>query len=128
MVHNGIEYADMQLIAESYDVLRHLVGKEPAEIADIFREWNTGDLDSFLIEITAEVLGHVDAETGKPFVDVVADAAEQKGTGRWTVQSALDLGVPDHRDRGGHLRPLHLRAPRAAPGGAGDVRGARCDL
>jgi 6-phosphogluconate dehydrogenase len=94
MVHNGIEYADMQLIAESYDVLRHLVGKEPSEIADIFREWNTGDLDSFLIEITAEVLGHVDAETGKPFVDVVADAAEQKGTGRWTVQSALDLGVP----------------------------------
>src|SRR5207342_3570625 len=94
MVHNGIEYADMQLIAESYDVLRHLVGKEPAEIADIFRDWNTGDLDSFLIEITAEVLSHVDAATGKPFVDVVADAAEQKGTGRWTVQSALDLGVP----------------------------------
>ena len=94
MVHNGIEYADMQLIAESYDVLRHLVGKEPGEIADIFRDWNTGDLDSFLIEITAEVLGHTDAETGKPFVDVVADAAEQKGTGRWTVQSALDLGVP----------------------------------
>jgi 6-phosphogluconate dehydrogenase len=94
MVHNGIEYADMQLIAESYDVLRHLVGKEPAEIADIFREWNTGDLDSYLIEITAEVLGHVDADTGEPFVDVVADAAEQKGTGRWTVQSALDLGVP----------------------------------
>ena len=94
MVHNGIEYADMQLIAESYDVLRHLVGKQPAEIADVFREWNTGDLDSYLIEITAEVLGHTDAETGQPFVDVVADAAEQKGTGRWTVQSALDLGVP----------------------------------
>jgi 6-phosphogluconate dehydrogenase len=94
MVHNGIEYADMQLIAESYDVLRHLVGKQPAEIADIFREWNTGDLDSYLIEITAEVLGHTDAATGRPFVDVVADAAEQKGTGRWTVQSALDLGVP----------------------------------
>ena len=94
MVHNGIEYADMQLIAESYDVLRHLVGKEPAEIAEVFRAWNGGDLESFLIEITAEVLGHVDAETGRPFVDVVADAAEQKGTGRWTVQSALDLGVP----------------------------------
>ncbi|MGI9156220.1 MAG: NADP-dependent phosphogluconate dehydrogenase [Marmoricola sp.] len=94
MVHNGIEYADMQLIAEAYDVLRHLVGKEPAEIAETFREWNGGDLDSFLIEITADVLSHTDAETGKPFVDVVADAAEQKGTGRWTVQSALDLGVP----------------------------------
>jgi len=94
MVHNGIEYADMQLIAEAYDVLRNLVGQEPAEIAEVFRAWNGGDLDSFLIEITAEVLAHVDAETGKPFVDVVADAAEQKGTGRWTVQSALDLGVP----------------------------------
>ena len=94
MVHNGIEYADMQLIAESYDVLRHLVGREPSEIAAIFRDWNTGDLDSYLIEITAEVLSHVDAVTGTPFVDVVADAAEQKGTGRWTVQNALDLGVP----------------------------------
>ena len=94
MVHNGIEYADMQLIAESYDVLRNVVGKEPVEIAEIFRDWNGGDLDSFLIEITADVLSHTDAETGKPFVDVLADAAEQKGTGRWTVQSALDLGVP----------------------------------
>jgi 6-phosphogluconate dehydrogenase len=94
MVHNGIEYADMQLIAESYDVLRHVVGKEPAEIAEVFRDWNGGDLDSFLIEITADVLSHTDAESGRPFVDVVADAAEQKGTGRWTVQSALDLGVP----------------------------------
>ncbi|CAN5527651.1 NADP-dependent phosphogluconate dehydrogenase [soil metagenome] len=94
MVHNGIEYADMQLIAEAYDVLRNLVGQEPAEIAEVFREWNGGDLDSFLIEITAEVLSHVDAETGRPFVDVVADAAEQKGTGRWTVQIALDLWVP----------------------------------
>ena len=66
----------------------------PAEIADVFTDWNDGDLESFLIEITAEVLGHTDAETGKPFVDVVLDQAEQKGTGRWTVQSALDLGVP----------------------------------
>jgi 6-phosphogluconate dehydrogenase len=94
MVHNGIEYADMQLIAESYDVLRHLVGKDPAAIAEILRDWNRGDLDSFLIEIAADVLGHTDAATGKPFVDVVADEAEQKGTGRWTVQNALDLGVP----------------------------------
>ena len=93
MVHNGIEYADMQFIAEAYDVLR-AAGMSPAELAEVFREWNTGDLDSYLIEITAEVLGHVDAATGKPFVDVVADAAEQKGTGRWTVQIALELGVP----------------------------------
>src|SRR6266550_3320830 len=94
MVHNGIEYADMQLIAEAYDLLRTGLGMPPAEIADVFRQWNSGDLESFLIEITAEVLGHVDASTGQPFVDVVLDQAEQKGTGRWTVQSALDLGVP----------------------------------
>jgi 6-phosphogluconate dehydrogenase len=93
MVHNGIEYADMQFISEAYDVLR-TAGLEPARIAEVFKEWNTGDLDSFLIQITAEVLGHVDAATGRPFVDVVADAAEQKGTGRWTVQAALELGVP----------------------------------
>ncbi len=94
MVHNGIEYADMQLIAEAYDLLRTGLGMPPAEIADVFRQWNSGDLESFLIEITAEVLGHVDRGTGQPFVDVVLDQAEQKGTGRWTVQSALDLGVP----------------------------------
>jgi 6-phosphogluconate dehydrogenase len=94
MVHNGIEYADMQLIAEAYDLLREGLWATPAQIADIFRTWNSGDLDSFLIEITAEVLAHNDAETGKPFIDIVADRAEQKGTGRWTVQSALDLGVP----------------------------------
>lgn len=94
MVHNGIEYADMQLIAESYDLLRSVLGLEPAEVADIFEEWNGGDLESFLIEMTADVLRHTDAATGQAFVDVVRDAAEQKGTGRWTVQNALELGVP----------------------------------
>ena len=94
MVHNGIEYADMQLIAESYDLLRSVLGLEPAQVADIFEEWNGGDLESFLIEMTADVLRHTDAETGQAFVDVVRDAAEQKGTGRWTVQNALELGVP----------------------------------
>jgi 6-phosphogluconate dehydrogenase len=94
MVHNGIEYADMQLIAESYDLLRSGLGASPAQIAEIFREWNEGELESFLIEITADVLAHTDAASGKPFVDIVADRAEQKGTGRWTVQSALDLGIP----------------------------------
>jgi 6-phosphogluconate dehydrogenase len=93
MVHNGIEYADMQLIAEAYDLLR-AQGATPAEIAAIFREWNTGELESFLIEITADVLAHTDGATGLPFVDIVLDQAEQKGTGRWTVQSALDLGIP----------------------------------
>ncbi|MFF7979821.1 NADP-dependent phosphogluconate dehydrogenase [Streptomyces sp. NPDC007901] len=94
MVHNGIEYADMQLIAEAYDLLRQVGGYAPAEIADIFREWNAGRLGSYLIEITADVLAHVDAATGAPFVDIVADAAGQKGTGRWTVQTALDLASP----------------------------------
>ncbi|WP_336216763.1 NADP-dependent phosphogluconate dehydrogenase [Nonomuraea sp. LPB2021202275-12-8] len=94
MVHNGIEYSDMQLIAEAYDLLRQALGASPAELAEVFRQWNEGELDSYLIEITAQVLDQVDAETGKPFVDVVVDRAEQKGTGRWTVQSALELGVP----------------------------------
>ncbi len=94
MVHNGIEYADMQLIAEAYDLLRSGLGASAPEIGEVFAAWNTGDLESFLIEVTAEVLAHTDAATGRPFVDVVADAAEQKGTGRWTVQNALDLGVP----------------------------------
>lgn len=94
MVHNGIEYADMQVIGEAYDLLRSGAGLEPAEQARIFDEWNKGDLASFLIEITAEVLAHEDAKTGKPFVDVVVDAAGQKGTGRWTVVSALELGLP----------------------------------
>ncbi len=93
MVHNGIEYADMQFIAEAYDVLS-AAGLSAPEVSDVFREWNTGDLDSYLIEITSHVLDQVDAATGKPLVEVIKDAAEQKGTGRWTVQSALELGVP----------------------------------
>ncbi|OPC82796.1 phosphogluconate dehydrogenase (NADP(+)-dependent, decarboxylating) [Embleya scabrispora] len=94
MVHNGIEYADMQLIAEAYDLLGRAAGLRPAEIAEVFQGWNSGRLESYLIEITADVLAHTDADTGRPFVDVVQDRAEQKGTGRWTVQTALDLGVP----------------------------------
>ncbi len=94
MIHNGIEYADMQLIAEAYDLIRRGTGKAPAEIADIFAEWNRGELESYLIEITAEVLRQVDAKTGKPLVDVILDQAGAKGTGAWTVQTALDLGIP----------------------------------
>ncbi len=94
MIHNGIEYADMQLIAEAYDLIRRGTGKTPAEIAEIFAEWNKGELESYLIEITAEVLKQVDAETGKPLVDVILDQAGSKGTGVWTVQTALDLGIP----------------------------------
>ncbi|MGA1507555.1 MAG: NADP-dependent phosphogluconate dehydrogenase [Aquiluna sp.] len=94
MIHNGIEYADMQLIAEAYDMLRQAGGFSPDEIADIFSEWNKGELESYLIEITAEVLRQKDAKTGEPLVDVILDAAGSKGTGVWTVQTALDLGAP----------------------------------
>jgi 6-phosphogluconate dehydrogenase len=94
MIHNGIEYADMQLIGEAYDLIRRGTGKTPAEIASIFSEWNEGELESYLIEITAEVLRQVDAVTGAPLVDVILDQAGSKGTGVWTVQTALDLGIP----------------------------------
>ena len=94
MIHNGIEYADMQLISEAYDLIRHGTGKTPAQIADIFSEWNRGELESYLIEITAEVLRQIDARTGAPLIDVILDEAGSKGTGVWTVQNALALGVP----------------------------------
>jgi 6-phosphogluconate dehydrogenase len=94
MIHNGIEYADMQLIAEAYDILRRVGGLSNVEIAKVFKDWNQGELESYLIEITAEVLAHADAATGSSFIDIVKDAAGSKGTGVWTVQTALDLGVP----------------------------------
>jgi 6-phosphogluconate dehydrogenase len=94
MVHNGIEYADMQLIAEAYDLMKSVYGLDASAMADIFQTWKEGDLDSYLIEITAAVLRKTDAATGEPLVDVIVDEAEQKGTGRWTAQNALELGVP----------------------------------
>ncbi|MFT4230362.1 MAG: NADP-dependent phosphogluconate dehydrogenase [Microbacterium sp.] len=94
MVHNGIEYADMQLIAEAYDLIRRGTGKTPAEIGEVFAQWNRGELESYLIEITAEVLRQQDAATGGALVDVIVDQAGAKGTGGWTVQTAIDLGVP----------------------------------
>ncbi|AFA76104.1 6-phosphogluconate dehydrogenase (plasmid) [Gordonia polyisoprenivorans VH2] len=94
MVHNGIEYADMQLIGEAYDLMRRVLDMPVADIAEVFNGWNSGDLESYLVEITAQVLAQVDATTGTPLVDVIVDAAGQKGTGRWTVKSALDLGIP----------------------------------
>jgi len=94
MVHNGIEYGDMQLICEAYQLLRDVLGASAEELHEIFAEWNKGELDSYLIEITADIFRHKDPETGKPMVDVILDAAGQKGTGKWTSQSALDLGVP----------------------------------
>lgn len=94
MVHNGIEYGDMQLIAEAYHILKDVAGLSHEELADVFEEWNEGELDSYLIEITKNILKVKDPETGKPIVDIILDKAGQKGTGKWTSQSALDLGVP----------------------------------
>ncbi|HEY6842877.1 MAG TPA: NADP-dependent phosphogluconate dehydrogenase, partial [Thermoanaerobaculia bacterium] len=94
MVHNGIEYGDMQLIAEAYEMLRKGLGANASELADIFEQWNRGPLESFLIEITAHIFRVKDAETGAPLVDKVLDKAGQKGTGKWTAQVALDLAVP----------------------------------
>jgi 6-phosphogluconate dehydrogenase len=93
MVHNGIEYGDMQLISESYFLLKHVLGFSAEELHETFAEWNKGELDSYLIEITADIFTKKDEETGKPMVDVILDKAGQKGTGKWTSQSALDLGV-----------------------------------
>ena len=93
MVHNGIEYGDMQLISESYFLLKNVLGFSAEELHEMFAEWNKGELDSYLIEITADIFTKKDDETGKPLVDVILDTAGQKGTGKWTSQSALDLGV-----------------------------------
>ena len=118
MIHNGIEYADMQLIAEAYDLLRRVGGHSPAAIADIFAEWNTGELNSYLIEITAEILRQVDPKTDKPFIDIVLDEAGSKGTGVWTVQNSLDLGVPV----GGIAEAVFARAVSSHPEQRGPVR------
>ncbi|NQX65936.1 NADP-dependent phosphogluconate dehydrogenase [Paenibacillus alba] len=94
MVHNGIEYGDMQLIGEAYHLLKDVLHLNTGELHEIFTEWNNGELDSYLIEITADIFSKTDPDTGKPMVDVILDSAGQKGTGKWTSQSALDLGVP----------------------------------
>jgi 6-phosphogluconate dehydrogenase len=94
MVHNGIEYGDMQLICEAYHLLKDVLNLDAKELYEIFTEWNKGELDSYLIEITADIFSKYDSETGKPMVDIILDSAGQKGTGKWTSQSSLDLGVP----------------------------------
>lgn len=93
MVHNGIEYADMQLITEAYQFLRERLELDVNQIAAIFEEWNNGELESYLMEITSAILTHVDEETNLPMVDVILDKSAQKGTGKWTSQNALDIGV-----------------------------------
>ncbi|MGM0941844.1 MAG: NADP-dependent phosphogluconate dehydrogenase [Bacillota bacterium] len=94
MVHNGIEYGDMQLISEAYYILKHVLGLDADELHEVFSEWNKGELDSYLIEITADIFTKKDEDTGQPLVDVILDTAGQKGTGKWTSKNALDLGVP----------------------------------
>jgi 6-phosphogluconate dehydrogenase len=94
MVHNGIEYGDIQLICEAYHLLKSLLGLDAAAMHDVFAKWNSGKLDSYLIEITRDILGYKDEDSGQPMVDLILDKAGQKGTGKWTVSSALDLGVP----------------------------------
>lgn len=94
MVHNGIEYGDMQMICESYAIMEQILGLTPTEMHEVFADWNQGELDSFLIEITADIFSKTDKDTGKPLVDVILDTAGQKGTGKWTSQEALHLGVP----------------------------------
>jgi len=94
MVHNGIEYGDMQLIGETYDLLRRVAGLSASELHDVFARWNTGKLDSYLIEITRDIFGYRDPQSGEPLVEKILDAAGQKGTGKWMVGSATDLGIP----------------------------------
>jgi 6-phosphogluconate dehydrogenase len=94
MVHNGIEYGDMQMISEAYFLMKHILGMTPSEMHKVFAEWDEGELDSYLIEITADILAEVDEETGEPLVEMILDTAGQKGTGKWTSQSALDMGTP----------------------------------
>lgn len=132
MVHNGIEYADMQLIAESYDLLKHIVGLHNDEIAAVFSQWNQGDLDSFLIEITARIFTVRDPETGDYLVDRVLDRAAQKGTGIWTSQSALELGIPTTTiteavfARGlSMFKEQRMEASRVLPGPTGAYHGNR---
>jgi 6-phosphogluconate dehydrogenase len=119
MIHNGIEYADMQLIAESYDLLRRVGGHDVDAIADVFATWNQGDLESYLIEITAEVLRQKDERTGQPLVDVIVDQAGSKGTGVWTVQTAVGLGVPVS----GIGEAVFARAVSSKPGQRAAVQG-----
>jgi len=133
MIHNGIEYGDMQLIAETYDVMRNALGIGAAEMSAVFAGWNAGPLESYLIEVTADVLRYVDRESGLPLVDLILDTAEQKGTGRWTIESALELGSPvptiDAAVAARMLssqRALRLRASQVlvGPGSAGGAEAA----
>jgi len=134
-VHNGIEYADMQLIAEIYDLLNRGAGMAPAELAEVFEEWNKGELRSYLIEITAAILRKVDEKSGKPLVDMILDEAKQKGTGKWTSQNAFDIGAPiptinaavESRILSG-LKQERIAASRILHGPLGGFKGSKSEL
>ncbi|MEP6731658.1 MAG: NADP-dependent phosphogluconate dehydrogenase [bacterium] len=135
MVHNGIEYGDMQLIAEIYDVLHRGLGMSAIELADLFDEWNAGELKSYLIEITAEILRHTDPDTGAPLVDVILDEAASKGTGKWTSQNALDVGAPIPTINAAvesrilsSLKPQRVEASRVIRGPSAEFTGDRTRL
>lgn len=135
MVHNGIEYGDMQLIAEAYDILHRALNLEAPELKDIFADWNKGELKSYLIEITSDIFGKIDQETGKPLVDLILDEAEQKGTGKWTSQNAFDLGVPIPTINAAvesrvisALKSERVAASRMLPGPDGNFGGSRTEL
>ncbi len=135
MVHNGIEYGDMQLIAETYDLLHRGLGLTASELHGVFAEWNGGELKSYLIEITADIFTKVDPETGAPLVDVILDEAQQKGTGKWTSQNALDVGAPIPTINAAvesrilsALKPQRVNASRRLRGPSGTYQGPRARL
>ena len=135
MVHNGIEYGDMQLIAETYDLLHRGAGLTPRELAAVFREWNDGELRSYLVEITARIFERTDEETGKPLVDLILDEAQQKGTGKWMSQNAFDVGAPIPTVNAAvearilsSLKPERLAASRTLRGPSPDGRAERTRL
>ena len=121
MVHNGIEYSDMQLIGEAYHILRQAGGFTAAELHEVFAKWNEGPLDSYLIEITRDIMAVVDPDTGRPLVEMIMDKAGQKGTGKWTSQNALDLGVPTPAITEGRFCALYV-------GGEGGARQSRSGI
>ena len=128
MVHNGIEYGDMQLICEAYAILRDLLGLTPRELHDVFADWNRGDLDSFLIEITANIFLKEDPETGQALVDVILDRAAQKGTGKWTLQSAIEQTIVVSTINAAvearilsSLKEQRVRASKQLPGPSNDI-------
>jgi 6-phosphogluconate dehydrogenase len=132
MVHNGIEYGDMQLIAEIYDLLHRGLGLSARDLQEVFTEWNKGELKSYLIEITADIFGKVDQETGLPLVDMILDEAQQKGTGKWASQNALDVGAPIPTINAAvesrilsSLKSQRLNASKAISGPKPEYRGER---